>query len=182
MAFVKKQAAAAAQRATNAGHPTPSASSPVTGDPSRRPDSDIAMRDATGDGTVDLTKKETPGDSTAPSQLLSIDVVHPTEPHRSSVPTTPHGSADAAPSYPVRQPWEYVDEVVQILKTAFPLLILSMETVVDQIHQRFKATTDEEVYRLICMLLQDAIQVGHNLDAPQDSGIDFHSFRTMSSE
>lgn len=46
-----------------------------------------------------------------------------------------------------------------MLKTAFPLLILSMETTVDQISHRFKATQEEEIYRLICMLLQDAMQV-----------------------
>jgi transformation/transcription domain-associated protein len=57
-----------------------------------------------------------------------------------------------------------VEEVVQILKTAFPLLILCMETLVDQINQRFKATPEEEIYRLICMLLQDAIQVNWNVD------------------
>ncbi|THH10763.1 hypothetical protein EW146_g8270 [Bondarzewia mesenterica] len=57
-----------------------------------------------------------------------------------------------------RQSWETINEIVQILKTAFPLLILSMETMVDQINQRFKATTEEEIYRLICMLLQDAMQ------------------------
>jgi transformation/transcription domain-associated protein len=59
----------------------------------------------------------------------------------------------------VRQAAEYVDEIVTILKTAFPLLILSLETMVDHINARFKATTDEEIYRLVCMLLQDATQV-----------------------
>jgi transformation/transcription domain-associated protein len=56
--------------------------------------------------------------------------------------------------------WEHIDEVVQILKTAFPLLILSMETMVDQIMQRFKGSPEEEAYRLLGMLLQDAMQVG----------------------
>ncbi|KAI0650812.1 atypical/PIKK/TRRAP protein kinase [Trametes meyenii] len=57
-----------------------------------------------------------------------------------------------------RQSWELIDEIVQILKTAFPLLILTLETVVEQIAQRFKASPEEEIYRLICMLLQDAMQ------------------------
>ncbi len=48
---------------------------------------------------------------------------------------------------------------MQILKTAFPLLILTLETVVEHIAQRFKASAEEEIYRLICMLLQDAMQV-----------------------
>lgn len=58
-----------------------------------------------------------------------------------------------------RQSWELIDEIVQILKTAFPLLILTLETVVEQIAQRFKASAEEEIYRLTCMLLQDAMQV-----------------------
>lgn len=58
-----------------------------------------------------------------------------------------------------RQSWDLVDEIVQILKTAFPLLILTLETVIEQIAQRFKASSEEEIYRLICMLLQDAMQV-----------------------
>ena len=62
-------------------------------------------------------------------------------------------------TFPGQRSWEYVDEVVNMLKTAFPLLILSMETTVDQISHRFKATQEEEIYRLICMLLQDAMQV-----------------------
>jgi len=62
-------------------------------------------------------------------------------------------------AFPGQRSWEYVEEVVNMLKTAFPLLILSMETTVDQISHRFKATQEEEIYRLICMLLQDAMQV-----------------------
>ncbi|KAH9045426.1 hypothetical protein EDB85DRAFT_2130014 [Lactarius pseudohatsudake] len=61
-------------------------------------------------------------------------------------------------AFPGQRSWEYVEEVVNMLKTAFPLLILSMETTVDQISHRFKATQEEEIYRLICMLLQDAMQ------------------------
>lgn len=57
-----------------------------------------------------------------------------------------------------RQPWEFIEEVVQILKTAFPLLVLSLETMVDQISQRFKASPEEETYRLVGMLLMDATQ------------------------
>ncbi|KAG5438769.1 hypothetical protein PCANB_002489 [Pneumocystis canis] len=57
-----------------------------------------------------------------------------------------------------RQPWEHVDEIMSILKTAYPLLALSMETMVDQIQQRFKCTPDEDAYRLIVALLNDGIQ------------------------
>lgn len=59
----------------------------------------------------------------------------------------------------VRHPWEHVDEIMAILKTAFPLLALSMEMIVDQIATRFKPSPDEDIYRLISALLTDAIQV-----------------------
>jgi transformation/transcription domain-associated protein len=65
--------------------------------------------------------------------------------------------ADGSP-YP-RQAWEHVDEILQTLKTTFPLLILSLETMVDQIQHRFKPSPEEEVYRTICMLISHAIQV-----------------------
>ena len=58
-----------------------------------------------------------------------------------------------------RQPWEYVDEIMTILKTAHPLLALSMETVVDQVQQRFKCPADEDAYRLIVALLNDGVAV-----------------------
>ncbi len=59
----------------------------------------------------------------------------------------------------IRQPWEYVEEIMSLLKTAFPLLALTMETMVDQILQRLKPTTDEDIYRLIVALLNDGVQM-----------------------
>ena len=55
---------------------------------------------------------------------------------------------------------QYVDEVVSILKTAYPLLALTLETMVDQFSTKFKATPEEEIYRFTFMLLQDGVQVG----------------------
>lgn len=94
-----------------------------------------------------------------------------------SVPTSLQQSSPApaeATTHPVRQSWDHVDEVVQILKTAFPLLILSLETFVEQINGRFKATPEEEIYRLVCMLLQDAIQVRLSPDLHFDSSKHVH--------
>lgn len=56
-----------------------------------------------------------------------------------------------------RAPWEYCEEVMSGLKTAFPLLALSMETMVDQIHKNFKCPPDEDAYRLIVALLNDGL-------------------------
>lgn len=68
-------------------------------------------------------------------------------------------SEPGAASVPLRGAWDHIEEVNQILKTAFPLLILCMETLVDQINSHFKVSGEEDIYRLICMLMQDAIQV-----------------------
>ncbi|CAN6608795.1 transcription-associated protein 1 [Trichomonascus vanleenenianus] len=67
-----------------------------------------------------------------------------------------------------RQPWEYVDEIMGILKTAYPLLALSLETFVDQIYQRFKCPVDEDAYRLIVALLNDGIQYMGRLTYPKE--------------
>lgn len=58
-----------------------------------------------------------------------------------------------------RQPWELVDEVMNMLKTAFPLLALTMEKMVDQISLRAKPSSDEDIYRFFAALLADALQV-----------------------
>ena len=62
-------------------------------------------------------------------------------------------------NHPAKHPWEHVDDVVAILKTAYPLLALTLETMVDQINQRFRATSEEEIYRYTFMLLQDGVGV-----------------------
>lgn len=56
-----------------------------------------------------------------------------------------------------KKPWEMADEIMSSLKTAFPLLTLSMETMVDQIHKNFKCPPDEDAYRLIVALLNDGL-------------------------
>lgn len=67
----------------------------------------------------------------------------------------------AQPNFQVpRQPQEYVDDTLNILKTAFPLLALSMEKMVDHINVRSRAPPEEDVYRFFSALLTDAISVG----------------------
>jgi transformation/transcription domain-associated protein len=58
-----------------------------------------------------------------------------------------------------RQPQEYVDDTLNILKTAFPLLALSMEKMVDHINVRSRAPPEEDIYRFFSALLTDAISV-----------------------
>lgn len=66
------------------------------------------------------------------------------------------------------QAWEHVDEIMGILKTAYPLLALSLESLVDQINQRFKCTADEDAYRLGVALLNDGVQYLNRLGNPRD--------------
>lgn len=60
-----------------------------------------------------------------------------------------------------RQPQEYVDDTLNILKTAFPLLALSMEKMVDHINVRSRAPPEEDVYRFLSALLTDAMSVSN---------------------
>jgi transformation/transcription domain-associated protein len=64
-------------------------------------------------------------------------------------------AAKPAPS----TPWDCIEEIMSILKTAYPLMALTMETMVDQVVGRLKPTTDEDIYRLIAALLNDGVQV-----------------------
>jgi len=170
MVFIKKQAMATATARAQ------SANQALAANVNRRPDGDQVMQDATAEVQADIANKENPpvdiesqqsqSQSQSQSQIQQAAQFNPEATPTAALnagatvlPSTQSASSEAQPSYVIRQSWEHVDEVVQILKTAFPLLILSMETMVDQILQRFKATPEEEIYRLICMLLLDAVQV-----------------------
>ena len=113
-------------------------------EPVRRSTSDQSMRDPN-------ESESTP--SAVPSGAPDS---HPSGAASLALPSNVNGP-DGTP-YP-RQAWEHVDEILQTLKTTFPLLILSLETMVDQIQHRFKPSPEEEVYRTICMLISHAIQV-----------------------
>ena len=56
-----------------------------------------------------------------------------------------------------RQPQELLEEILNILKTAFPLLALSMEKMVDHINVRTKPPVEEDCYRFLSALLHEAI-------------------------
>lgn len=68
-------------------------------------------------------------------------------------------SPSASQSQQPRKPWEYVEEILRTLRTAYPLLVVSMEGIVDSINNRFKCPWDEDSYRLIVALLNDGISV-----------------------
>ncbi|CAK7274206.1 transcription-associated protein 1 [Sporothrix epigloea] len=56
-----------------------------------------------------------------------------------------------------RPPWDHMEQILVVLKSSFPLLALSMETVIDQISKHLKCPPDEDAYRLIVALLNDAM-------------------------
>ncbi|OBZ70424.1 Transcription-associated protein 1 [Grifola frondosa] len=143
MSAMKRAAIAASQRVSNVN----GSQSPAI------PDSSAAMtkpRGASDDSMIQASQMNATTDA-------GQNVPRTSENARQTAPAEPRNAADVTIAYLTRQ-YDQVEEVVQILKTAFPLLILSMETVVEQIQHRFKATPDEEIYRLTCMLLQDATQ------------------------
>lgn len=76
-----------------------------------------------------------------------------TENKQSSPANANSGDAPAPP----KKPWDHVEDIAAILKTAFPLLALSMETMLDQIQKNFKCPPDEDAYRLIVALLNDGL-------------------------
>ncbi|KAI8367767.1 hypothetical protein BD560DRAFT_353389 [Blakeslea trispora] len=70
----------------------------------------------------------------------------------SSTVTTPTASSsNASPAHPL-------DEIMAMLKTGYPLLALSMETMVDQIQLKFKPQADEDMYRLVVALYNEGAQ------------------------
>lgn len=147
MALMKKQAmASAAARSANTVPNSLAAQETTTRD------GDQIMRDGTG--VDDPAKKSS--DNGEPSRAES-DVKQNTSP--AMPPSQP--VTDAAPIQ-IKQPWDYIDEILAIMKTGHPLLVLTIETMVDQVLQRFKANGEDEVYRLVCMLLGEAVQVRLN--------------------
>ncbi|KAF8897572.1 hypothetical protein BD779DRAFT_388223 [Infundibulicybe gibba] len=161
MQMMKKAAAARAANSAQAGS-----------DALKRMQPDQVMRDGTensnSDGNPSINANQ------------SAEAVQNNERPTAPIPT-PGPSIDAnTTSYP-RQAWEYIDEMLQVLKTTFPLLILSLETMVDQIQHKFKMTPEEDVYRNVCMLLQDAVQnYVLRMNAQEDDGLlTSHTVQTL---
>ncbi|ODV87142.1 hypothetical protein CANARDRAFT_26566 [[Candida] arabinofermentans NRRL YB-2248] len=102
----------------------------------------------------------TPVSGTAPGTATGASVP-PT-------PNLPNASPAGGNSSSQRQPWQHVEEIMGILKTAYPLLALSLESLVDQIGQRFKSNNDGDAYRLVVALYNDGIQYFNRLANPRE--------------
>ncbi|KAJ5831817.1 Histone acetylase complex subunit [Penicillium riverlandense] len=148
------------QTATSASPAVQNAGSPVAAQtPAQPPQS---QSPAQPPAQVQQSPRQGPGQS--PSQPQAGQTSNP--PQQSNLQASgPNGtpqqnqpaSTAEGEKEPLKKPWEYSDEIMSGLKTAFPLLALSMETMVDQIHKNFKCPPDEDAYRLIVALLNDGL-------------------------
>jgi len=79
-------------------------------------------------------------------------------------PVSQNGNVPAsatAPAPVIKLPLDMVDEIINQLKTSFPLLALMMEKMVDHISIRAKPNSEEDIYRFFAALLNDAMLVSH---------------------
>lgn len=152
----RSQAAAASHATPNSSSQAPTTDAKIGDQAANKPEArasetpTISVPGSVPTPALSAQNGTNPAGSNAASNSATPQV-SAAQPHQH--PTDP---AKPKSSQPPR-PWEYCEEVMAGLKTAFPLLALSMETMVDQIHSRFKCTIDEDAYRLIVALLNDGI-------------------------
>ncbi|KAJ2497905.1 transcription-associated protein 1 [Coemansia sp. RSA 1972] len=79
---------------------------------------------------------------------------------RQQTPAAESSTADATTAGQ-GQPVPAIDELMPKLKTAHPLLTLSMEAMIDQIVHRLKPCPEEDIYRLVHALISDGLQQLH---------------------
>lgn len=104
------------------------------------------------------------GEGTSMSVEGTPQTPGPQTPQASAPGTATTNPAITDPAFLVaRQAADHVEEILQSLKSTFPLLILSLETMVDQIQSKFKLTPEEDMYRIIMLLLGEAIHVRRSL-------------------
>lgn len=125
--------------------------------PSARPGSSAGSRPGTANGVVNAALN---GDANVNANAGSVEP--PSAPTAALNIPNPQGQPPLTPASvaapPTKKPpWEHTEEILLVLKTAFPLLALSMETMVDQIQKHFKCPPDEDAYRLIVALLNDGL-------------------------
>ncbi|KAJ1826813.1 transcription-associated protein 1, partial [Coemansia sp. RSA 2599] len=80
------------------------------------------------------------------------------------------GAGSPAQQQQQQQPSLGADELMPKLKTAHPLLALSMETMIDHIVHRLKPCPEEDIYRLVHALLADSLQQLHAAVMSQPRG------------
>ncbi|CAK9440169.1 uncharacterized protein LODBEIA_P42690 [Lodderomyces beijingensis] len=169
--LARQQAAAANAAAANAANTVAAANAANAGNASGNTVNGGNDKDGNDQARTDSqggqqSPKSNVSQSLSPGQGGS----QPPQPSQPSQPSQLRAQAQIPLSVPawVRQPLEHVEEIMAILKTAYPLLALSLESLVDQINQRFKCTPDEDAYRLGVALLNDGVQYMNRLGNPKD--------------
>ncbi|CEP07551.1 hypothetical protein [Parasitella parasitica] len=140
-------AAQASPAISNASEKTPSAtpkqqSPPTLGYPSSAIPSTAAVAATAAATTATAAAAAAASSSNTPA-------VPGNNPNRGPLPAQINTSATAASP---------LDEIMSMLKTGYPLLALSMETMVDQIQLKFKPQADEDMYRLVVALYNEGAQ------------------------
>lgn len=114
-------------------------------------------------GPTQQTQPSVPAPPSAPTSAPGSASAPAPTPAPAPAPASAPASAPAAPPAPAAEvvtkipPWEHTEAILGVLKTAFPLLALSMESMTDQIGKHFKCPPDEDAYRLIVALLNDGL-------------------------
>jgi len=134
-------------------------------------DSDGAKADGSkdkGSEKADTEKKAAEAEAEAEAAEAKTSTKTPYAPPAAAPAAATKVPPTAAPTPAATKasPWAMIDEIMAILKTAYPLLALSLESLVDQISQRFKSTHDGDAYRLVVALYNDAVQYYNRLPNP----------------
>ena len=106
---------------------------------------------ASPDSQTRLTSR--PG--TANGERPSEEIEHHTPEQNGDAKMDSEQSTEGVP----KRPWELAQEITDKLKTTFPLLAYSLESMADQISKHFKCPPDEDAYRLIVALFNDGLNV-----------------------
>lgn len=110
-----------------------------------------AVKQSNGDGDVEM--KDAKDENGAGNNANSAS-------QNGSVP-----ASATVPAQVIKLPLDMVDEIINQLKTSFPLLALMMEKMVDHISIRAKPNSEEDIYRFFAALLNDAMLVSHTTKA-----------------
>ncbi|KAL8725777.1 MAG: hypothetical protein Q9166_007142 [cf. Caloplaca sp. 2 TL-2023] len=154
MLVIKKQQEAKEERAKRQKQQSPNAKQSSPDNRGATPSSQLNINSRPGTANGEVMPNGKPATQTngqTNSQAEGSDGVKP------------EADSDAQPAIQdseqqtPKKPWEYSEEITSVVKTTFPLLTLSMETMVDQIQKHFKCPPDEDAYRLIVALLNDGL-------------------------
>ncbi|KAI1261293.1 FAT domain-containing protein [Xylariaceae sp. FL1019] len=148
----KEKARQRAQSAAAARKPSSSPSQAKQENP--QPKSEASSRPQTANGDTSAQAKPETTEASASANPPAAGSATTSAANAEQQPAKDNTASTTGQKKP---PWELTEEIMSVLKTAFPLLALSMETMVDQIQKYFKCPPDEDAYRLIVALLNDGL-------------------------